>query len=306
MEFSHLFNVQVMFFILLFVGFVLRRLNIIGTVARKGLTDLVIDVILPANIICSFMIELNDEILRSCVVIFVISIVIQIFCYALGSIAFRRVGKDKLPVYKYGTICSNAGFLGNPLVESIYGSMGLMYASIYLIPQRICMWSAGVSCFTRAQGKDVIKKVLTHPCIVAVYIGLPILLFQITLPQPITSTLKTLSGCTTAMSMLVIGGILAEIDIKTVVNRRVIYYTFMRLIFIPALVFGACMLFNFNPLVIKVSTVLAGMPAGSTTAILASKYNGDEQEAVKMIFLSTLLSMVTIPCWCMLMETLLR
>ena len=51
-----------MFFVLLLVGYILRKLNIISTQGRKCLTDLVIDVILPANIICSFMIELNDEI----------------------------------------------------------------------------------------------------------------------------------------------------------------------------------------------------------------------------------------------------
>ncbi len=305
MEFSHLFNVQIMFFILLFVGFVLRKLNIISVTARKGLTDLVIDVILPANIICSFMIELNDEIVRSCVTIFAASVIIQVFCYFFGSLAFKWVGREKLAVYKYGTICSNAGFLGNPLVEGIYGSMGLMYASIYLIPQRICMWSAGVSCFTKAKGKDIVRKVLTHPCIVAVYIGLPLMIFQIHLPQVMTGTLKSLSGCTTAMSMIVIGGILAEIDIKTVVNKRVLYYTFIRLLLMPAIVLAGCMLCHLGTLVIKVATVLAGMPAGSTTAILASKYGGDEKEAVKMIFLSTLLSMVTIPCWCMVMEILL-
>lgn len=305
MEFSHLFNVQVMFFVLLLVGYILRKLNIISTQGRKCLTDLVIDVILPANIICSFMIELNDEIVRSCVTIFVASVIIQIFCYFFGSFAFKWVGKERLAVYKYGTICSNAGFLGNPLVEGIYGSLGLMYASIYLIPQRVCMWSAGVSCFTQAKGKDIVKKVLTHPCIIAVFIGIFLMATQIKLPDVVTGTLKSLSGCTTSMSMIVIGGILAEIDIKTVVNLRVSVYTFIRLVVIPAVVLAGCIAVRLSPLVIKVATVLAGMPAGSTTAILASKYNGDEKEAVKMVFFSTLLSMITIPVWCMFMENIL-
>ena len=305
MEFSHLFNVQVMFFVLLLVGYILRKLNIISTQGRKCLTDLVIDVILPANIICSFMIELNDEIVRSCVTIFVASVIIQVFCYFFGNFAFKWVGKERLAVYKYGTICSNAGFLGNPLVEGIYGSLGLMYASIYLIPQRVCMWSAGVSCFTQAKGKDIVKKVLTHPCIIAVFIGIFLMATQIQLPDVVTGTLKSLSGCTTSMSMIVIGGILAEIDIKTVVNLRVSIYTFIRLAVIPAIVLAGCMAVRLSPLVIKVATVLAGMPAGSTTAILASKYDGDEKEAVKMVFFSTLLSMITIPVWCMFMENIL-
>lgn len=305
MEFSHLFNVQIMFFILLFLGYFLRKKKWIDGAGRKSLTDLIINVVLPANIICSFMIEMNQEIALACVAILVISCVIQVFCYLLGTLAYGRMDKNRGAVYRYAIICSNAGFLGNPLVDGIYGSMGLMYASIYLIPQRICMWSAGVSCFTSASGRDVVKKVLTHPCIIAVYVGLSLMLFQAPLPQALTDTLKALSNCTTALSMIVIGSILAEIDGKSVVNKRTLLYTALRLIVIPALVLAGCLLFSAAGLVTKVSTVLAGMPAGSTTAILAAKYNGDEKEAVKLIFLSTLLSMVTIPCWCMVMERLL-
>lgn len=305
MEFSHLFNVQMMFFILMFLGYFLGKLKLMNEACRKGLTDLIINVILPANIICSFMIEMNQEIAAACVTILVISCIIQVFCYLFSGLAYAKMDKRKSAVYRYAIICSNAGFLGNPLVEGIYGRMGLMYASIYLIPQRVCMWSAGVSCFTSANGRDVLKKVLTHPCIIAVYLGLPMMIFQVPLPQPLTETLKSLSNCTTALSMMVVGGILAEIDGKSVVNKRTLCYTILRLILIPALVLAGCMLFRVTALVAKVASVLAGMPAGTTTAILAAKYGGDEKEAVKLIFLSTLLSMLTIPCWCMVMENLL-
>lgn len=164
------------------------------------------------------------------------------------------------------------------------------------------MWSAGVSCFTGAKGKNVVRKVLTHPCIVAVMIGLVIMGFQIQLPDFAESTIKTISGCTTTLSMIVIGGILAEIDIKTVISKLNIYYCIIRLVIMPGLVLAGCALFKVDPLVTAVSTVLAGMPAGSTTAILAAKYNCDEKFAVRIVFLSTVLSLITIPILCMIVE----
>ena len=48
---------------------------------------------------------------------------------------------------QYGTVCSNAGFLGSPLTEGLFGGVGLLLTSVYLIPQRIVMWSMGVSYF---------------------------------------------------------------------------------------------------------------------------------------------------------------
>lgn len=303
-EISGLINMQIVIFILTGVGYLLRKLDIISAQCRSGITNLVIYLVLPCNIIYSFMIDLTEDVVKAGIEILLISVVIQVACYFLGYVLYRGTGDEKEKVLKYATICSNAGFLGNPLVEGIYGTMGLMYASIYLIPQRICMWSAGVSCFTQAKGKNVVKKVLTHPCIIAVMIGLVIMIFRISLPEFAVSTIKTISNCTTTLSMIVIGGILAEIDIRTVISRLNIYYCAIRLIIIPAVVLAACVLLKIEPMVTAVSTVLAGMPAGSTTAILAAKYNGDEKFAVRIVFLSTALSLVTVPVLCMVIELL--
>lgn len=303
-EISGLINMQIVIFILTGAGYLLRKLNIISAQCRSGITNLVIDLVLPCNIIYSFMIDLTEDVVKAGIEILLISVVIQVACYFLGYVLYRGTGDEKEKVLKYATICSNAGFLGNPLVEGIYGTMGLMYASIYLIPQRICMWSAGVSCFTQAKGKNVVKKVLTHPCIIAVMIGLVIMIFRISLPEFAVSTIKTISNCTTTLSMIVIGGILAEIDIRTVISRLNIYYCAIRLIIIPAVVLAVCVLLKIEPMVTAVSAVLAGMPAGSTTAILAAKYNGDEKFAVRIVFLSTALSLVTVPMICMAIEML--
>ena len=120
--------------------------------------------------------------------------------------------------------------MGNPVVQEIYGDQGLLLASIFLIPQRIVMWSAGVKCFTNEKGKNAIKKVITHPCILAVFIGMFLMISQIQLPEFATKTIDVLSQCTTALSMIVIGGILSEISIKSVVSKLSLYYCFIRLI----------------------------------------------------------------------------
>lgn len=298
-SFVNLAQLQGMLLLMLLIGLIARKTGTISESGKKSITDLIINIILPCNIIYSFMIDFSYSIFISCGVVLLISVLIQVMCTAISRCCYNKANNGKKEVLQYATVCSNAGFMGNPIVESVFGSMGLLYASVYLIPLRIVMWSAGVSYFTHTTDKKtLIKKVATHPCIVAVYIGLFLMITQIKLPGFITGTVSSIGSCTTAMSMFIIGSILAEVNVKTMINKITLLYSGLRLILIPMAVYIVCMLFHVDSLLMGVSVVLAGMPAGTTTVILASKYGGNEKFATKCVVLSTVLSLVTIPIWC--------
>ena len=99
------------------------------------------------------MIKFSSKIAQDFAVILVISILIQVFCVILGGVLYNKCSVKRKKCLRYATICSNAGFLGNPIAQGVFGMMGLTLASIYLIPQRIMMWSEGVSVFTEAPTK---------------------------------------------------------------------------------------------------------------------------------------------------------
>ena len=304
-QYSALFGFQAMIFLLTAAGFILRKLSIIDPHTRKGITDFVIYFVLPCNIINSFFIKLNADVLRACAVILVVSILIQIMCGILGRVLYRHVPHEQRTVMRYGTLCPNSAFLGTPLVEGVYGAEGVVLASIYLIPQRIVMWSAGVAAYSGTKDDHVVKKVLTHPCVIAAGVGILIMIFQVPMPVFFKNTVGTVSNATVSLSMIVVGGILAEIDIKTVISRQTIYYSFIRLILLPSIVLFSCKLLGLAPLASSVAVILTAMPAGTTTAILAEKYGCDSGFAVKCVFLSTVLSLVTIPLLCILADFVL-
>jgi len=292
MDYNRLLNLQGMLFLLVAAGVVLRKKGILPEGAKSILTDLVIYLILPCNIINSFFIA----------VILTIAGLIQAGCLMFAKIFYNREPESRKKVLQYGTVCSNAGFMGNPIAEGVYGAEGLMYASIFLIPQRIVMWSAGVSYFTESPDrKTVVKKVLTHPCIIAVYIGLVLMITQVPLPAFLQNTIRSIGGCTTTVSMVLIGAILAEVEPGSILDWGIVKYAFIRLFLLPLLVYICCRTFHVPPLLSGVSVLLTGMPAGSTTAILASKYEGDYIFATKCVVVTTLLSLVTIPLWCMVL-----
>ena len=193
---------------------------------------------------------------------------------------------------------SNAGFLGNPVAEGVFGPVGLMLASVYLIPQRIMMWSEGIAIFSGVSDKKAtLKKVVTHPCVLACFIGFILMVGQIKLPVVILTPVQTLGRCNTALSMMVIGMILADIDIKTILDKTVIRYTIHRLVIIPIMVYLVCRLLPVSRLVCGVSVLLAAMPAGATTSMLAAKYDRDPEFATKLVVFSTLCSIPAIMIW---------
>lgn len=293
-----------MMFLLIIIGLVLKKVKIVGAVGQKNITDIVIDLILPCNIICSFMVDFTMDILRNFIVIGVLCLLLQLFCVFLGSVLYKKSQKEHRKCLRYAIICSNAGFLGNPIAQGLYGNMGLTLASIYLIPQRIMMWSEGISVFTEAPSKkEMLKKILTHPCIVACEIGIVLMLTGWRPPEFLNETLVSVNNCNTAMSMLVIGMILADADPATLVNREVLSFTVLRLVLIPLCVFIPCVLLRLDGLVSSVSVILTAMPAGATTSILAAKYDCDGEFAVKLVVFSTAASLLTTPVWSLILHT---
>lgn len=122
---------------------------------------------------------------------------------------------------------------------------------------------------------------------------------QVPIPAVPKNVIQTIGRCNTALSMMVIGMILAGADIRLLFDQEVLAYSVLRLAVMPALVYGVCRLFSMPSLVTGICVVLTGMPAGATTSILASKYHADEIFATKLVVVSTVLSMVTIPLWSM-------
>ena len=299
---KELINLQLMMFALIIIGLILKKTKVIGKEGQKSMTNLVIDLILPCNIIFSFMIKFSSKIAQDFMVILIISILIQVFCVILGSVLYNKCSVKRKTCLRYATICSTAGFLGNPIAQGVYGMMGLTLASIYLIPQRIMMWSEGVSVFTEAPTKkEMLKKIFSHPCIIACEIGVVLMLTGWRPPHFLQETITSISNCNTAMSMLVIGMILADADPRTLVDKDVLFYSVVRLIIIPFCVFLPCWMLRMDSLVKGVSVLLAAMPAGATTTILASKYDCEEEFSVKLVVFSTAASLITTPIWSLIL-----
>lgn len=300
---KELINLQCTIFLLVGVGFLLKKIRIVNQESQKCITDLVINVILPCNIVKAFCMDFTEQMGRELVTVLILSIAVQAFSVVYGKIIFRKEAEGRRKCLQYGTICSNAGFLGNPVAEGIYGAYGLLLASVFLIPLRIMMWTEGISIFSGSKDlKSALKKAAIHPCILACVIGLFLMLTGMRFPTPVASAISYLGACNTALSMLVIGMILSSMDLKTFFDKTAWVYCIHRLVIIPLFLY---LLVGFLPVsstVRELVVILTAMPAGATTSILAAKYNMEPEFGTKLVICSTLLSLPSLAVWSMILN----
>ena len=300
MSFWELGSLQLTLFAMMLIGALLRKKGIIDDNGKRCLSDLCISVVIPCNIFRSCLIEFNSGILQQCGMLLLCAVFLQILCLVLNRFLFNRYPAQQRKVLQYCTIVPMSGFLGNPIAEGIYSSVGVLYTSIFLIPMRVVMWSVGTTYFVAGEGidkKKVVKNVLTHPCLVAIYLGLICMVTQFTPPRIITETVRYIGNCNSALTMFIVGTILADVPLRSIFNKDTALFSILRLLLLPAAALGLAVLLGLDPTARGISVLMTGMPAGATAAIFAARYGSDAPFATRCVVFTTLVSMVTLPLW---------
>ena len=300
-DMKSLLTMQGMMFLMILIGAGLRKIQIVTTEGRRSMTNLVVNLVLPCNILYAFS-NADASAFRSMLVVVVMAFLIQLVWYLLSKVLWRDMQENRRGVMRYAFQFSNCGYLGNPVIEGLYGAQGLVYASVFLLPVRLFMWSVGLECFQEEAGsfRKTIRRALTHPCVLATILGVLWMFFPIKLPNFLYNTISGFNQCLTPLTMLVIGFIMAETDLRKMFCRDLFVITGLRLLIQPMLVLAVCRLLNLETLVAEVVTVLVSMPVANTTALLASQHDCDYTFASNVVVFTTLVSMITIPMYSLL------
>lgn len=187
--------------------------------------------------------------------------------------------------------------MGYPIVEGIYGKIGVFYAAIFGIPFNIILLTYGVIMFNKEEKNNLkIADIVMQPGILFVVIGLLIFMFNIKLPIYINNTLNIIGAMTTPLSMMIVGASFLGASIYTIIKDINLYYiSIIRLMVIPFLIYFLLTAINADTYLLKLCVILEAMPAAAMTTVFAEKYNSDTIFSAKCIFVTTVLSIFTIP-----------
>ena len=283
-------------FIIMIIGIYARKKDIITDEINKGLTDILLKISLPLLIISSFNITYSDELKLNVMKSFYYSIITFVISVIVSKILLKLIKSNNKYILQFSNVFSNCGFVGFPIVEGIYGKEGLIYASVFNMIFTIFVWTYGVSLFTGGISKENIKKVISNPSIIAVCIGMLIMIFKINLPSIILNPIETVGSITSALSMLIVGAIIANINIKDYIKDLSLYYgVVIKLLIIPILIYFVLLLLPGPLKVIKVMVLLSAMPTAAMAPIFAESFEKDRGYASVLLFLTTLFSVISFP-----------
>lgn len=281
------------------VGYIVYHLGILTEDANKKLSELIVDITSPAMIIgsvCNQTADNKSEVLQ----IFLIGIALYLFyiIFAKAAVIPLRLNKKDSKLYELMLIFMNNSFIGYPIFRVLYGETAVFYASILHMPFNVLIYSYGVYMINggKTDTKNLNVKNILNPGVISSIIALVIYMMQIPVPRAAAATINMIGDSTIPLSMMLIGASLATVPVKNVLTSYKIYIlSIIKLIILPAVAFFIISFITNNNFIIGMVTVSAGLPAGSLIVMLASTYNGNVKDSSVGVFLTTFLSVITIP-----------
>lgn len=283
------------------VGFIAKKCGVISHETGKGLSAILLKITTPFLIIASFQVPFSLQMLSRAGVVFLVAICIHLISIIIGGLLYRRYSEASRRVLEFTAVYSNCGFMGIPVLQSLYGATGVFYAAIYNAVFNLFVWTHGVMLFNGKSGTKISWRTLTNPGIISVIIGMILFIFSIRLPAPVFKALDLIGSTTTPLAMLVIGSLLAEVSGTEVLSNGSVYYaSAVRLLILPFLSLTVLKMIGINEILLGSCVLMIAMPIAAYTALFAELYDGDASLASRCVAVSTLFSMLTLPLIMML------
>ena len=313
-----IYNVAVLF-IMMLPGIIMKKCKLSTDGLGKGLSNLVLYIAQPALIFNAYVRPYDSAVLLNAIWVLVFSIVAHVIFTAITLALYKKEPDATRRMLRFATIFSNAAFMGMPLIEAVLGTEALIYASVYNISFNGFLWTLGVYICTanrdvdcdgisdgemlRAKGNISVLKTVTHPTMVAAALGLVYFFLPLDagdMPSFVMDVVNGLSNLVAPLSMIVLGLRLAEIDLRGFFKEKNLYvFILLRHIALPVLIFAVMRVFAMityvNLDVITSVLIMAAAPAATSATMFAEKYDCDAKYVSKVVAVSTILSIATMP-----------
>jgi len=301
------FQQVLIMFALMFAGFLMTKCHVISQDIVRGLCKVLLFAVIPSAIINAYAIPYDAERSTQLLLAFGIAIGFHLVAAVVALVLFRKQkSQQHYKMHRLALVYSNAGFMGFPLLTAMFGDIGIFLGSAYIAVFNIFVWIHGIKTLKEHE-KIGVKKILLNPGVIAVVVGLLTYFLRITYPLPIRESIRFLGSMNTPLAMLVIGGFCATVSFQDLLKEVKPYLvSIARLILMPLLLIGALLLFRVSnwssslQVVALAMIISAACPAAAIIVILPESIGIDAREGNKVLVISTVLSLLTLPLFTML------
>ena len=288
-------------FALVVVGYVAGKLGYLGGEFDRQLSRLVINITCPALILSSAMTgTLPDR--RFILPLLLISVITYALLTGVAILLPRYLTQKKTDEGSIGfaLMFGNVGFMGYPVVASIFGHEAVFYAAVLNVVNTFAVFTIGTVLITGksdVEGKHFQKKVLYSTPMLAAYLTMAIVALEISnIPEAISQPLTMLGDITVPAALLIIGSSMSNLPLRSLLGNSTVYVTTLfRLVLLPIGIHFLMNALGFSPFVVNINTLVIAMPVATYGTILCLRHEKDTTLMTEVTFITTLFSMLTIP-----------
>lgn len=308
-------------FLLMAVGFILRKTNILGENADKVIAKLETYIFCPALALYTQMTKCTVPtfVANSRLILYGTALILGaiILSYPLSKLFVPNYKESskldyQRSIYKYALTFGNFGFLGNFLALSVWGSDFFYLYSLFTLTVNILCYGWGIYILVpKEQNAGVwasVKNAVTAPGILALVIGIVLGLTGLAdyVPSFVTGTLKTAGDCMGPVAMVLAGIVIGGYDFKELLNNKKVYIaTALRLFVIPGVILLILKALRADETLLSIALIAFATPLGMNTIVFPASYGGDTKTGASMAMISHVLSVATIPLMYLLFVVLL-
>ena len=291
-------EVMVVLFIIVILGYVACKLGYMGDKFDKKLSSIVVDITCPLLVLSSVMgDELPDRtlILPLLGVGFLTYILLLVFGFWVPRLITKN--HDDQGMIGFALMFANVGFIGYPIVSSIFGPHAVFYAALLNMPNTFFIFTAGVMLIKGEYSlKQFNPKVLVSPAMLGAFLAAIIVALGIHTPDIIARPVTMVGNITVPAALMIIGSSMAKLPIREIIGSPKVYITaLLRLTIVPLSIYFLFKACGVSDLVNNINTVVIAMPVASFDTMFCLKYGRNPSLITETTFITTLGSIITIP-----------
>ena len=291
-------EVMVVLFIIVILGYVACKLGYMGDKFDKKLSSIVVDITCPLLVLSSVMgDELPDRtlILPLLGVGFLTYILLLVFGFWVPRLITKN--HDDQCMIGFALMFANVGFIGYPIVSSIFGPHAVFYAALLNMPNTFFIFTAGVMLIKGEYSlKQFNPKVLVSPAMLGAFLAAIIVALGIHTPDIIARPVTMVGNITVPAALMIIGSSMAKLPIREIIGSPKVYITaLLRLTIVPLSIYFLFKACEVSDLVNNINTVVIAMPVASFGTMFCLKYGRNPSLITETTFITTLGSIITIP-----------
>lgn len=286
------------FFVVLLLGYNLARIQMLQEHSLQVLSQLVTKVFLPTFIFYGTYHGNSKKQLIDGIPVLFITLFFYLFMVAFFALLARILGLkgERRRIFQALFIFGNTGFVGFPIIQSLYGGEGAIYMALFAIIDQLVVWSYGIwLCNCQSGGKFRVKNLL-NPCMIAIIAAIVFLMADIHIPAPLLDTVASVGNANTGVCMIYLGALLYYSKLCAVLKEKELYIGIVvKMLVLPICV--SIVLPNFIPNAVMQGTliILSALPTMTVIPILAKNGSNEGEYAASVTMITFIASLLTLP-----------